>query len=121
MPVVPDYICEQGKRIWREVGPKLLEAELLTENEIFAFARYCNYMGLYARLMEELGTEELIVVLPNGTPTPNPKWKMANDCQDRADRLGRQFGLSPSTRKDVPAKRTGMKENPILALLRDRK
>lgn len=116
MPVVPDYICPMGQRIWRETGPKLLEAGLLTDNEIFAFGRYCHYMGLYMRLMGELNEEEIIVTLPNGVDVPNPKWKMANDCQDRADRLGKQFGLSPSTRKDVPAKQE-KREHPLAALM----
>lgn len=102
MPNVPEWIGDEGKRIWREQGANLLKSGFLTESDIVAFSRYCQYAGLFERLMRELSTDELVLTLPNAITTPNPKFKMALDCQNQADKLGKQFGLSPATRKNVP-------------------
>ena len=118
MPVVPDWICEEGKRIWREEGPNLLRMGLLSERDIRAFARYCQYAGLFERLSADLQNENLVVVLPNGIEGPNQKFKLAMDCDAKADKYGKQFGLSPSTRKNVPKQEQKQADDPISQLHR---
>ena len=117
LPSPPKYLHERGRIIWKKYGKSLMEQGLLAENEFLAFGRFCQEMGLYEQLMEELQDEHLIVTLPNFIQTPNPKLKLAHDCQDRADRLGRQFGLSPSSRKDMPAQKNDNKPHPLAGLL----
>ena len=102
MPTIPEWICDEGKRIWREEGPNLLRTGILTASDIGSFSRYCQFSGLFEKLMAQLVGQELVVTMPNGVEGPNPTFKMAIDCQNQADKLGRQFGLSPSTRKNVP-------------------
>lgn len=118
LPTAPKYLSKEARGIWRKLGKTLADAGLLSETETYAFGRYCQAMGLYERLMEELNSEDLTVALPNGIIATNPKLKIANDYQTQADRLGRQFGLSPSSRKDVPAKKKDAVENPLMALLK---
>ena len=118
MPNVPDWLGDEGKRIWREQGANLIKVRLLTESDIFTFSRYCQYAGLFERLMKELSTDDLVLVLPNAITTPNPKFKMALDCQNQADRIGRQFGLSPATRKNVPQPREAEPEDEFDRFLR---
>lgn len=102
MPPVPEWICEEGKRKWREEGPNLLRTGLLASSDVGSFARYCQFAGLFEKLMGELSGKPMVVTMPNGVEGPNQLFKMAVDCQNQADKLGRQFGLSPSTRKNVP-------------------
>ena len=120
MPNVPEWIGDEGKRIWREQGANLLKSGLLTESDMVAFSRYCQYAGLFERLMRELSTDELVLTLPNAITTPNPKFKMALDCQNQADKLGKQFGLSPATRKKVPPPQEGEPEDIFERYLRER-
>ena len=119
MPNVPDWLGDEGKRIWREQGANLLKAGLLSDSDIIAFSRYCQYAGLFERLMRELSTDDLVLVLPNAITTPNPKFKMALDCQNQADKIGRQFGLSPATRKNLPQPREAEPESEFDRFLRD--
>jgi P27 family predicted phage terminase small subunit len=119
MPNVPDWLGDEGKRIWREQGANLLKSGLLTESDIVAFSRYCQYAGLFERLMRELSTDDLVLTLPNAITTPNPKFKMALDCQNQADKLGKQFGLSPATRKNVPTPPEPEEENAFDKFLRE--
>jgi P27 family predicted phage terminase small subunit len=118
MPYVPDWICEEGKRIWREQGPNLLRKGLLGEEDVSAFARYCQFAGLFENLMSKLPTDQLIIKGFAGMDVANPRFKLAMDCQVQADKLGRQFGLSPSTRKEVPRPEPKKDDNPLGDLLR---
>lgn len=118
MPIIPAWICEEGARIWREQGPGLLQRGLLTPGDIGAFSRYCQFSGLFEKLMAELANEQLVVTMPNGVEGPNQKFKLALDCQNQADKIGRQFGFTPSTRKNVPTVEQKREESPFEKLLK---
>ena len=65
LPPVPQWIGDDGKRVWLEQGSTLLKAGLLSESDIVTFSRYCQYAGMFERLMKELGNEDLVLTLPN--------------------------------------------------------
>lgn len=102
MPPVSDWICDEGKRTWREQGANLIRAGLLTDEDIPFFARFCHFTGMFEKLTAEMANESIVVTLNNGVTAPNPKHKIALDFHKEAEKLGKQFGFSPATRKNVP-------------------
>lgn len=119
MPVVPDWICDEGKGIWREYGPNLLRKGLLSEQDLFSFETLCHNWGMYKKLIIEMakGNDTPTIVQPNGIEGINPKLKAAHECLKIGNELAKHFGLTPATRKLVPAKKDEVSD-PVGDLLR---
>ncbi len=115
MPVVPDWICEHGKRVWREVGPKVLERGHLDAEGVETFAQYCHWMGLVRECVEKIGDSHTVVGF-GGSELVNPLYKLMNDAQKNADRIGPKFGILPLDRQRIPDKKDKPKSK--LATLR---
>lgn len=117
MPIAPAWICEEGKRIWRDLGPNLLRDGHLTASDTRAFARYCHLEGLFEALMAGITPETVIDTLPNGIESPAQRFKVAMDCHKEADKIGKRFGFDPASRKNVP-KVVKEEENPFTAMMK---
>lgn len=116
MPPMPAWLCIEGQKIWREQGPKLVRDGLLSDSDTQNFAKYCQFSGMFERIMAKLSektdADQWITSSSNGTEMIDPLFKMAMDCQNQSDKIARQFGLSPATRKNVP-KKAEKKGNPF--------
>ena len=107
---MPEWLSPPARRKWMRLAPVLARSGLLTELDGDTFARYCEAMVQYEQakryidsLLKETGNDaeyqsRLLIRTVNGNVIQNPAISLMKNASVEADRLGKQFGLSPSAR-----------------------
>lgn len=131
MPGMPEWLSPPARRIWLRVAPVLARTGLLTELDGNTLARYCEAEAQYIqakRYVDSLikGTGDsvyesrLLIRTRNGNVIQNPAISLMKNASAEADRLGKQFGMSPSARAGLsispvakPAKQGSRKKSPF--------
>jgi P27 family predicted phage terminase small subunit len=117
----PNPLNKQGKSIYRNTGNQLINQGLLNSVNFELFVAYCNEMGIYYQMIEEIKDEGYTVTetTKSGIRTLiNPKRRLANDALQQAQRLASEFGLSPATESKV-SKSNDETEDPFQKLLNE--
>jgi P27 family predicted phage terminase small subunit len=110
-PTCPAWLADEAKREWRRLAPKLEEAGLATGVDADALARYCVAMTRWRQAEEELAASGgLLVKKTNGDIAPNPLVAVAVRAMEVANKLGLEFGLTPSSRTRIGVSR---EEKPV--------
>ena len=107
---MPDWLSPPARRKWLRLAPVLARSGLLTELDGDALARYCEAMVQYQQakryvdsLLEGADNDagyqsRLLIRTASGNVIQNPAISLMKHASQEADRLGKQFGLSPSAR-----------------------
>lgn len=88
--VCPDWVCDPGKELWARFAPDLERDGLLAARNEQEFGSYCHERAIYAiysQLLKELK--------PKSTKVERYR-AIALKANDRAQRLGARFGMTPS-------------------------
>ena len=119
----PRHLIKPARKIWREQAAKLEELGLLTNIDLNALARYCDYLHRWIELSKMLDKEGYYIILYH---EQSPEEQAAGDpplvkyVQQRPEvniffnlgkdlaRLESQFGLTPAARTglDVTPKKS---------------
>lgn len=97
-PTAPKYLCKVAAGHWDTMAKQLHPLGLLTNADMDALARYCD---LYARWLEaqsQLKDHGLLIKAQNGFPIQSPYIAISNKCTELMNRIGIEFGLTPSSR-----------------------
>lgn len=125
LPPVPEWLDEQSRRYWSELGPWLVEAGLLTRLDQTALALLCRSLTDYLQACEVIeaaatasGTK-FVAYTESGNVIQHPAVGVANRAWERLVKLLREFGMTPSSRAGLhlPAPE---KEDDLLALIKKR-
>ena len=103
LPAPPEWLREQGRRVWLEVGPHLAAVGLLSAVDAGALAIYCDAWDDYfdaARLIELHG--ELIATDKGGFQM-NPACKLKATARAAIRQYQGEFGLTPAARVSLPS------------------
>lgn len=96
----PDWIKTYGIEMWEHLAPILIRTNLLTENDVFAFAIMCNEYDIYRKCIDYV--RENGETYENGSQTiPNPFLTIKNKAFDNMNRMMGKFGLTPSDRAKI--------------------
>lgn len=88
--VCPEWVCDAGKRLWAAKAPDLEREGLLTARSAEEFAAYCHERAIYA-----IYSELLKELKPRSTKVERYR-AIALKANDRAQKLGARFGMTPS-------------------------
>jgi len=103
-PKPPVTLNLYGKRLWKEMLPKLIEAGLYTDGDHQAFELLCMAYGDLLQARKDLKESGTVVVTEKGTVYQHPNVGIANQAWNRCKLMLGQFGLTPAERTRVKAR-----------------
>tara|TARA_R100000781_G_scaffold26759_2_gene19858 strand:- start:12601 stop:13077 length:477 start_codon:yes stop_codon:yes gene_type:complete len=106
IPDAPDWLSPIGKSEWEKVCFELFGKQMLHKIDLRLIESYCNAMSLHIETEMMLREKGRIQVYKNPDGTIKhaqsvPYQKIANDALDRALKIAREFGLTPSSRTGI--------------------
>lgn len=105
MPSAPSFLNEQGAKEWDLVTNELANIKMLHLTDLAVLAAYCNEMGTYHALAQEMGgnyTERTYD--KDGKLRASkiaPKYKVMQAALQNALKIASQFGFTPSSRASL--------------------
>lgn len=105
MPSAPSFLNEQGAKEWDLVTNELANIKMLHLTDLAVLAAYCNEMGTYHALAQEMGgnyTERTYD--KDGKLRASkiaPKYKVMQAALQNALKIATQFGFTPSSRGSI--------------------
>lgn len=101
----PKFLGEYGEDEWYRVGPLLIEARLLTEADLAAFATYCMTLNVLIESKKAIDRDGMTIEGKYGK-VRNPALASFASATSALTSLAAQFGMTPSSRARIklPAK-----------------
>lgn len=103
-PEPPEDLTGEARAEWERIVPEIEAAGYLTTLDRGALTRYCKAWGEYCELTQNLAATGKLVRNRNGDLVRNPLWLMRNTVEQTMYTLGRELGLSPSSRRRMDVK-----------------
>lgn len=94
LPEPPDYLTNDGVKIYHEVGEKLNQLGILNDFNIEVFGVLICELSSYIKLQRDIKSEGH--VLKGITININPKVKVANTCFANIRSMASEFGMTPN-------------------------
>lgn len=102
MPHCPRWVQGAAKKHWDILGPKLVQAGLLSVVDGDVFGLHCDNMAAYQNVMEKLTNfDKWISKTPNGFEVQAAWLQVRNKLQEQIIKTAREFGLTPASRSTV--------------------
>ena len=106
IPNPPEWLSSIGQNEWTKVCSELYGKKMLHHIDLRLIESYCNAMSLHIETEMMLREKGRIQVYKNTDGTVKhaqsvPFQKIANDALDRALKIAREFGLTPSSRTGI--------------------
>lgn len=103
VPVMPTFLCAEAVGFWNSLVPLLLDMKLLTIADGDSLALYCQSLARLAECERVINEEGLTYTqfAEDGSIRmirARPEQRMAKELYTIVSRLGKEFGLSPSSR-----------------------
>ncbi|MFZ0024362.1 P27 family phage terminase small subunit [Acinetobacter sp.] len=102
MPPCPRWIKGAAKKHWDVLGPKLVQAGLLSVVDGDVFGLHCDNIAAYEQVSEKLEKiDDWISTTPNGFEVQAAWLQVRNKLQELIIKTAREFGLTPAARSSV--------------------
>lgn len=101
---LPTFTAEQ-RDLWDRVVERLTEYSLAYKADEAQLIDYVFAEWLSQECVRRLNATGLLVRGANGEPKPNPLLRVQHRADETALRIGRQFGMTPSSRQRLLPKR----------------
>lgn len=100
-PKAPPYLSAIARATWNLLAPGLAEQGLLADQDVDAFAAYCEAKSSWVKAMRSRARlKSDVMKTPNGGLQQHPLVGMVNRAELAMFRRGEQFGLTgPMTRQ----------------------
>ena len=92
----PDDLIEPAKRLWAEVVPYLLKANIITPLDIFSLKALINCYALYEILIQSINGKVFSIV--KGKKVVKPEVKEARLQLEQYNKMCSDFGMNPVSR-----------------------
>lgn len=97
LPKFPKQLSPGARKVWRRIGPKLVDAVGVAAIDEPALAMLCESYASWLDLIE-LARKDGPVVRVNGQPVPNPYAVRSDREAEKCRKLLAEFGATPSSR-----------------------
>lgn len=106
----PAFLSKEAKAEWRRLAPQIHKLGLLTEQDLGAFAAYCQAYGRWAAAEAQLARDSrkrgamaggTIIKTVAGNVIQNPAVSIANAAMAQVVKYAVEFGFTPSARARV--------------------
>lgn len=109
--VNPVFVNDYAEAEWNRVFDTCTDAGLLTTVDLSALAMYCNEIGIYWQMMDQI-KETGPVIFEDGIAKRSPATMIANNALKNAMGISVQFGFTPSSREKVKIIRPAENDKP---------
>ena len=111
VPKPLSWVCTEGKKVFKELAPKLVERKILQDLDVPMLNAACHQFGKFVQyekfLKKEGTTTEIFGVSPTGGEpflkgvVARPEVKLSKTAFDFADKTFKYFGLNPLDRSKL--------------------
>ncbi|HAV4225457.1 MULTISPECIES: phage terminase small subunit P27 family [Acinetobacter calcoaceticus/baumannii complex] len=102
MPPCPSWVKGAAKKHWEVLGPKLVQAGLLSVVDGDVFGLHCDNIAAYEQVCEKLTKfDDWIAKTPNDFVIQSAWLQIRNKLQELIIKTAREFGLTPAARSNV--------------------
>lgn len=102
MPPCPGWVKGAAKKHWEILGPKLVQAGLLSVVDGDVFGLHCDNIASYEQVMEKLtNIDSWVATTPNKFEVQSAWLQIRNKLQELIIKTAREFGLTPAARSSV--------------------
>lgn len=109
LPGAPKTFGADARDAWRRVGRELIARKVLTKGDLMALEDYCRTVAIVAAAQRQLDAHAvshpaspMTIAGPQGEK-PHPCVAVIRQGNAEARRFYQEFGLTPSSRRRVPA------------------
>ncbi|HHP4690905.1 TPA: P27 family phage terminase small subunit [Acinetobacter baumannii] len=102
MPPCPVWLNKKARKHWDTLGPKLVQAGLLSVVDGDVFLLHCDNMAAYEAVQEKLqDINSWVATTPNKFEVQSAWLQIRNKLQELIIKTAREFGLTPAARSSV--------------------
>ena len=120
-PAPPGWLNKDGKQMWKDRVPDLINIGLLTNIDIDSFAMCCHVYGVFREAERDIKKKGRYHKYVNKFGAENeverPQAKTANKAYAEYCKMMSEFGLSPASRTRIEVKPAEDGQDPMEALL----
>lgn len=102
-PKAPLILNAPGKKLWRELGPRLKEAGLYSDGDYTALELLCAAYGDWIEARKSIKVTGTVIYTITGSAYQHPLVGIANTNWKMIKEMLAQFGLTPAERSRVKA------------------
>lgn len=114
----PAYLSKYAKKEWKRIAPLLLKNNLLTEADISMLAAYCQAYHKWIENEKLIRTYGYTTVTDKGNIVQRPEVSIANKSMDEMIKVGKEFGLTPSSRTNLHIEKTEEVKDPFMEFMK---
>lgn len=103
MPRPPEHLSDDEKAKWKLTVKELFPLGLITTIDKDALAMYCVIYVRWLKAEKMVREKGEIIKTAAGNIIQNPYLSIANRALDQLNKLGAEFGMTPSSRSRVKA------------------
>ena len=103
MPRAPEHLSDEEKAKWKATVKELHPLGLITTIDQDALAMYCVIFIRWLKAEKMVREKGEIIKTTAGNIIQNPYLSIANRALDQLNKLGAEFGMTPSSRSRVKA------------------
>ncbi|CAJ3071216.1 P27 family phage terminase small subunit [Burkholderia pseudomallei] len=103
--LAPDWLSPDAQRHWPVIARQLHDAGLLTGLDVAALGLYCEAFARWKDANDKVVKLGAVVKSAHGYPIPSPYLQVANQAYAQMTRMLAEFGMTPSSRSRVTAKK----------------
>jgi P27 family predicted phage terminase small subunit len=101
----PVWLSAPAREHWPAIAEQLRAAGLLSDIDHAALGLYCEAFARWKDANEKVVKLGAVVKSAHGYPIPSPYLQVANQAHAQLTRLLSEFGMTPSSRSRVAAKK----------------
>lgn len=101
MPKPPEHLSDEEKEKWKSTVRELHPLGLVTTIDKDALAMYCTIYVRWIKAEKIVREKGEIIKTAAGNIIQNPYLSIANRALDQLNKLGAEFGMTPSSRSRV--------------------
>lgn len=101
MPKPPEHLSDAEKEKWKSTVRELHPLGLVTTIDKDALAMYCTIYVRWVKAEKMVRDKGEIIKTAAGNIIQNPYLSIANRALDQLNKLGAEFGMTPSSRSRV--------------------
>lgn len=110
VPTSPDWLNEEGKKLWKEVAPVLFAQKILTQADVYALTHLCNLHGVtidgYKRRVQPTAADlaQLRLYFAEFGMTPSSRSKVTASGGKEKNKFGKNGKANKANKAKTKAK-----------------
>lgn len=99
----PDWLLPYAKEEWERLAPAMISMKVLTDNDVQAFAGYCQAYARWREAEEYIARNGMIFKTPSGYIQQVPQVSISMQNLKVMQSFCSEFGLTPASRARIYA------------------